>query len=481
MTAQSFFIILFTVLDLLCIFAVIFVERKNPASTIAWAMVLLFMPFVGFAAYLMFGSGFHINKKKKYELKQMQDTLYKRVICSHAEDRGLHALPEDMPYPRLLSYLQNDGGCYFTRDNNARIFTDGLDMFASMKEDIRNAKKHIHLLYYIFRNDALGLDIVRLLTQKAKEGVQVRVMYDSLGSMLSIGSMFRPLVEAGGEVQAFSPLFFSLSSHLRLNYRNHRKITVIDGEIGYVGGMNIGVEYLGRHKKLKPWRDTHLRLTGASVFFLQERFVMDWISVQEKETPAESLLQLFSPSLGEGSLGIQIASSGPDTESASIKNALLEMLYAARKNVYIQTPYLTPDDSIIDALRIAAHAGVDVRIMIPGQVDHLAVSFATYSYAWQLMREGIKIYRYKGFLHAKTTVIDGAVATIGSANLGNRSFAVNFEINAFVYDRDFASQCEEIFLDDQENCEELQEFWFQQRSPMVRASYGICRLFAPLM
>lgn len=481
MTAQSFFIILFTILDLACILAVIFVERKNPASTIAWAMVLIFMPFIGFAAYLMFGSGFHINKKKKFELKQVQDTLYKRVISQHAEQKGLHAPSDDTPYPRLLNYLQNDGSCFFTKDNDAHIFTDGLEMFSRMLEDIRNAKKHIHLLYYIFRNDVLGQDIVRVLTQKAKEGVQVRVMYDSLGSLLSVGRMFKPLIEAGGEVEAFSPLFLSLNSHLRLNYRNHRKITVIDGEIGYMGGMNIGVEYLGRHKRLKPWRDTHLRLTGASVFFLQERFLMDWISGLEEPVSAEDLLHFFSPSLGEGELGMQIASSGPDTENASIKNALLEMLYSAKKSVYIQTPYFTPDDSFIDALRIAAHAGVDVRLMLPGLSDHLSVSFATYSYAWQIMRDGVKVYRYNGFLHAKTMVVDGAAATIGSANIGNRSFAMNFEINAFVYDRKFAARCEEIFLNDQENCEELREFWFQQRNPAVRASYGLCRLFAPLM
>ena len=481
MTAQSALIILFTILDLLCIFAVIFVERKNPASTIAWTLVLIFIPFLGFAAYLMFGSGFHVNKKKRFELKQVSDTLYKQVIGKHAEKTRLGASPEDIPFPRLLSYLQNDGGCFFTRDNDAHIFTGGLDMFTRMLDDIRKAEKHVHLLYYIFRNDALGRDIVRLLTEKARQGVQVRVMYDSLGSLLSGTRMFKPLIEAGGEVRAFSPLVFALSSHLRLNYRNHRKIAVIDGRTGYMGGMNVGVEYLGRHKKLHPWRDTQLRLTGGSVFFLQERFLMDWMYAQQDPSPPEDLLDFFSPVRGNDALGMQIASSGPDTENASIKNALLEMLYAARKNVFIQTPYFTPDDSFIDALRIAVKAGVDVRIMLPGLIDHLTVSCATYSYAWQLLRTGVRIYRYNGFLHAKTMVIDGSAATIGSANIGNRSFAVNFEINAFIHDKAFAGKCEEIFLNDQQHCEELHEFWFQQRSPVVRAAYGVCRLFSPLM
>lgn len=481
MTAESVLILIFIILDLLCIFAVIFVERRNSESTIAWLLVLVFVPFLGFAAYLIFGSGFHINKKKRYKLKRLQDMLYKRVICNYADEHGLADSPDDMPYPRMLNYLQNDGGYYFTKDNAATVFTDGLDMFASMKTDIRKAKKHIHLLYYIFRNDALGRDIVTLLTQKAREGVQVRVMYDSLGSFFSVGSMFTPLIEAGGKVEAFSPLLFTISSHMRLNYRNHRKITVIDGEVGYVGGMNIGTEYLGCDKKLHPWRDTHLRLTGSSVFFLQERFLMDWASVHEKEIVAGELLSFFSPSRGEGELGMQIVSSGPDTESLSIKNALLEMLYSARKNVYIQTPYFTPDDSFIDALRIAANAGVDVRLMIPGLSDNVLVTAATYSFAWQVLDAGVKVYRYKGFLHAKTMVVDGKVASIGTANIGNRSFAVNFEINSFIYDKDFAASYEAVFLGDQGNCEEIQRAWFKQRPPVVRAAYGLCRLLAPLI
>ena len=354
-------------------------------------------------------------------------------------------------------------------------------MFAFMKEDIRRAKKHVHLLYYIIRNDTLGRELVALLTKKAQEGVEVRVMYDSLGSMLSVGRMFKPLIAAGGDVVAFSPLLFTVSSHLRLNYRNHRKITVVDGQVGYVGGMNVGDEYCGRHKRLYPWRDTHLRLTGTSVSFLQERFLFDWISVTEQEPEEPDFERFFTSPLRRGNLAVQIASSGPDTETSSIKYGLLELLYAAKKNVYIQTPYFTPDDSFIDALRIASCAGVDIRLMIPGIADHLIVGAATNSYAWQLMESGVKVYRYKGFLHAKTMVIDGTTATIGTTNIGARSFSLHFEVNAFIYDRDFARECERIFLQDQQHCQELDMDWFRSRNPAVRASYGLCRLFAPLM
>ncbi len=482
MTPYSFFFSLLTLLDVLCIITVIFVERKNPASTIAWVFVIAFVPFAGFAAYLMFGSGFHLNKKKRYAFKLISDSLYKQVLSRHIQNADTLEQSESLSHARLIRYLQADGGQYYTRNNAARIFTHGSEMFAHMREDILRAQKHIHLLYYIIRNDTLGRELVALLTQKARGGVEVRLIYDSLGSLLSGERMFRKLRAAGGRVEAFSPLLFTLSSHLRLNFRNHRKITVIDGQVGYVGGMNIGEEYLGRHKKLHPWRDTHLRLVGPCVGFLQERFLMDWLSVNDVEPRAEELRRFFSAPLDEeGNLGVQIVSSGPDTATSPIKNGLLEMLYTARKNVFIQTPYFTPDDSFIEALRIAVGGGVDVRLMIPVLHDHLVVGLATQSYAWQLLEAGVRVYAYQGFLHAKTMVFDGEAAAIGSANIGTRSFALNFESNAFLYGRAFAAEYERIFLQDQENCLRLTPEWFLGRGMLSRGAYGMCRLLAPLI
>jgi cardiolipin synthase len=481
MTAEYLFVLFFTLLDLLCIFAVIFVERKNPASTIAWTLVLIFVPFVGFAGYLMFGSGFHVNKKKRYELKRIADTLYKQIISRFIEADGGRPSPDAVPYQRVVRYLSNDGGHYLSQDNAARVFTDGKAMFESMLADMRGAKRHIHLLYYIIRNDSLGQAIVRLLAEKAAAGVEVRLIYDSLGSILTAGRMFRPLIEAGGSVEAFSPILFSISSHLRLNYRNHRKITVVDGETGYVGGMNIGTEYMGMSKRLHPWRDTHLRLTGTAVSFLQERFLLDWLSVRRGPIEGGDAGRYMAQPVREGALAMQIASSGPDSKSETIKNALLEMLYLARERVYIQSPYVAPDDSCMDALAIAARSGVDVRIMIPGIGDHWFVQASTYSYAWQLLDAGVKIYRYNGFLHAKTMVVDGTAASIGSANLGARSFSLNFEVNAFIYDAGFASDYERIFLEDLANCTQLDSAWFRRRSAATRFAYSVCRLFSPLM
>ena len=481
MTLYTFLIIVLILLDLACIIAVIFVERKNPTATIAWVLVLIFIPVGGFIAYLMFGSGFHVNKKKRFALKQMDDNFYHQTLSKYIAEREQCALGDERPHARLIRYLVNDGEHYHTENNGVTVYAHGGAMFADMKEDMRKAGSHIHLLYYIFRDDTLGREIAGILTEKARSGVEVRVIYDSLGSLFSSGRMFKELRAAGGRVEAFSPLLLSMSSHLRLNYRNHRKITVVDGTVGYVGGMNIGDEYLGKNERLQPWRDTHLRLTGSSVSFLQERFLMDWMSVNDREMPPDVLQAFFPPPLQQGNTGMQIVSSGPDTAAMYIKNGLLEMLYAARKNIYIQTPYFVPDESVMDALRIAASSGVDVRLMLPGLTDHLLVHSATLSYARQMLDSGVKVYMYQGFLHAKTLVFDGAAASIGTANLDNRSFALNFEINAFIYSQDFAKAYEAIFLRDLENCTELREEWYLERSPVVRGFYSACRLMSPLM
>lgn len=482
MTVFNIIVIIITLLDLVCIVTVIFFERKSPTTTIAWILVLLFLPFGGFLAYVMFGSGFHINKRKKYAAKQAYDQFHRDVILKYIKQHG-HRYDYDPDYAasRLIRYLEEDGRCLYSEDNAIELYTSGALLFERMKEDMRNARKHIHLLYYIIKNDQLGREIALILTDKARQGVKVRVLYDSLGSFLSFGGMFKELKRAGGEVQAFSPLLFSLSSHLRLNYRNHRKITVIDGQIGYVGGMNIGDEYRGRDKKLTPFRDTHLRLTGSSASCLQERFIQDWLYAMDIETGEEALAPYFPSPLRQDDKGVQIASSGPDTVHMPLRNGLLEMIFHARKNVYIQTPYFTPDDSFLDGLRIAARSGVDVRLMIPGISDNMLVQAATYSYAQQLVEAGVRIFQYQGFLHAKAVVYDGLAASIGTANIGTRSFSLNFEVNAFIYDKTFAGQYEEVFLADQDKCIELGREWFDRRTPLVRGMYSFARLLAPLM
>lgn len=465
-----------------CIVAVLFFERKNPASSLVWVLVLLFLPVAGFIFYLFLGTGFRVDKRKKYALKALSDSVYNNYILKHLNlGRSRIYLKEHEEAGRLLSYLKNQGEGDFTDNNDGQIFTDGTAMFERMMDDMRKAKHHIHVLFYIFRCDDLGNKILDILKDKAREGIEVRLIYDSIGTLMAFDTPFRELMKAGGQVQAFSPIFKNINSHLRLNYRNHRKIVVVDGLIGYVGGMNVGLEYCGHHKKLKPWRDTHLRITGSAVWSLQERFLMDWSYNADTDPHDVDLGAFFPAPLELGNTPMQIVSSGPDTFESPIKSGMLSMIYAARKNIYLQSPYFAPDESVLDALRIAAHSNVDVRLMIPRFADYDFVHRATLGYARDIQAMGVKVYLYEGFIHAKTMVVDGMFATIGTTNITNRSFTLDFEVNAFVYDNDFAAQCEEIFHNDEKTSFLLPENYFSKQNMLTRASYNFTRMFAPMM
>ncbi len=499
------------VFSAVCVIAVLFFERKNPASSLVWVMVLLFMPVAGFIFYLFLGSGFRISKKKLYLLKAARDEIYNNHIMNHlilaksnqanpyqseakqsepdqAESDQAKAVPatgtpqdaSPLPHP-LLCYLANEADGPVTDNNQVDIFVDGQDLFEQMLIDLRAARHHIHILFYIFRNDELGRKILAVLTDKALAGIEVRLIYDSIGTFMASRAAFRELQAAGGKVEPFAPVFSSLSSHLRLNYRNHRKIVVIDGLIGYVGGMNVGTEYLGQHKNLSPWRDTHLRFTGSGVWFLQERFLMDWSYILSSDPHQIDLHTYFPDPIATGTTALQIVSSGPDTKESPIKAGMIGMIYSAKKSVYIQSPYFAPDDSFADALRFAARGGVDVRLMIPELSDYQIVHMATLGYARDLQKTGVKIYYYHGFIHAKTVAVDGVMATIGTTNITNRSFTLDFEVNAFIYDPEFCRRCLEIFHEDEKKSMLLTDKFYLNKNPLVLASYNFARMFAPMM
>ena len=482
MTIGHFVLTSVAVFSVICIIAVLFFERKNPASSLVWVLVLLFLPVAGFVFYLFLGSGFRVNKKRKYAQKAYKDDVYNNYIVKHLTfGRTKVFIDRNNDASRLLSYLRDGGEGVFTDDNDAKIYVDGNDMFRDLLEDMRQARNHIHVLFYIFRNDELGKEILSILESRARQGVEVKVIYDSVGTLMAFDTMFGELRKAGGEVAPFSPLFSSLSSHLRLNYRNHRKIVVIDGVIGYVGGMNIGDEYRGRDKKLTPWRDTHLRVTGSAVWFLQERFIMDWGYATDSDPHAIDIPTYFPDPIQSGNIAMQIISSGPDTYESPIKSGMLTMLYGARKSIFLQTPYYAPDESFLDAMRIAARSGVDVRLMIPTIGDYQLVHRATLGYARESLANGVKVYMYKGFIHAKTLVVDGQVASIGTTNITNRSFTLDFEVNAFIYNQAFAMECERIFHHDEEHSMFLEPDHFDRLGSLTRASYNFARMFAPMM
>ncbi|WP_353892434.1 cardiolipin synthase [Proteinivorax hydrogeniformans] len=472
-------------LNFISIITILFIERKKPSSAFGWILILTFLPIVGFILYPLIGKTLRPNQKKIFNLKKEFDNLYnERLQKKHllSQNNLDNILDENMnQYEDLIRMNYNAVNSIYSQDNDITIFTQGKDKFDSLISDIENAKDTIHIVYYIINNDNLSKKIINLLTKKAKEGVEVRFLYDHVGSIFTPHKIFKELIKAGGHVHRFFPL--TVRTYMRVNYRNHRKIAIIDGKIGYTGGMNIGDEYLGLHKRLNPWRDTHIRLTGSSVYTLQERFLMDWsyASNHKTDTDKETLQKFFPPIKPEGDTGVQILSSGPDVRGEQIKTAYIKMITSAKKSIYIQTPYFIPDDSLLDALEIAALSGVDVKIMLPAIPDKRFVYRATTSYIDDVLRHGIKVYLYNGFLHAKMLTIDGKVTSIGTANMDIRSFAHNFEINTLIFDSNLSKWCSKAFEEDMQKSKLVTRETYDSRGLGVKMLESISRLMSPLL
>lgn len=463
--------------------AIIFLERREPTSTWAWLLILFFVPVVGFILYLLFGR--QISKKRMFRWEGRKkigiDTLVDYQIDSLKEGSFEYKLSETPTTYKELIYMQLlSNHAVLTQDNHVQIFDDGQEKFAELLHDIRLAKSHIHIQYYIFKLDRLGSRIVDALVEKAKQGVKVRLLYDEMGSRGVHKRDFKELIKYGGEVEIFFPSVLPLINP-RLNYRNHRKIVVIDGRVGYIGGFNVGDEYLGLKKKFGYWRDTHLRIEGSSVHPLQTRFLLDWNQASDRQD-LQYADQFFPVFPRKGDTAIQIVSSGPDSDWESIKIGYIKLINMAKKYVYIQTPYFIPDDAFMSAVRIACLSGIDVRIMIPNKPDHLFVYWATYSNVGALIDSGAKIYIYEnGFLHAKMIVIDDEAVSIGTANIDSRSFKLNFEVNAFIYDKHVSHQLAELFERDMMYSTELTAEKYANRPTRVKVKESISRLLSPIL
>lgn len=460
----------------------VFREKRDIAATWAWLMVLM-IPVIGFIIYAFLG-----RKLPQKCLERISSPTAQHLYDAFEEQRTAFVempRPEDslvQTYRRTIMLFQSIDESFLSEDNQVEIFTTGITFFNRLLTDIEQAKQSIHIEFYTIYNDQIGNRLRTLLEQKAAAGVEVRVLYDSWGSMGVKKSFYDNLRKNGGFA---SPFLMTHSNFLdfRLNYRDHRKIVVIDGQIGYVGGFNVGDQYLGRLKKFGPWRDTHLRIQGGGVYSLQQCFLRDW---NASVKPAERLTHFkdYFPSaaLNKGQTAMQIVSSGPDAPLQAIKLGYLRLINAAQDHIWIQTPYLIPDDSVIDALRIAAHSGVDVRIMIPSMPDHAFVYRATQYYARALANEGVTIYSYQvGFLHAKTMTIDGKMAAVGSANLDFRSFQLNFEINAFLYDRQLVDELEQIFINDVRDSRVITPEMFDAQPLGLRFKQTFSRLLSPIL
>jgi cardiolipin synthase len=356
--------------------------------------------------------------------------------------------------------------------SQVEIFIDGQSKFDALIRDIQAAYHHIHIQYYIFEDDTIGRKIQSLLIQKAKQGVKIRILYDDVANWKVKNAFFEQMEAAGIETTPFLKVRFPLLTS-KVNYRNHRKIVVIDGKTGYIGGMNIADRYLS-----PAWRDTHLRVAGRGALGMQSAFLIDWYS-SGKELITESAyfpqLPVFTGNL------MQIVTGSPISPQRTLLQASIHIITRANKYVYIQTPYFLPEDSLVQALQLASMSGVDVRLMVPDKSDSRFVGIAARSYYEDMMRTGIKIYALKdAFLHAKVIVCDDFISVAGSANMDFRSFEHNFEINAYLYDKNLAIQMKDIFLNDQSRCMQILLKDWKKRPVMKKLWESILRLFSPL-
>jgi len=460
----------------------VFLERKDPSATWAWLLVLFFIPVLGFIMYLVLGQ--NLRKKRLFvweDLKRIGfDDLVKEQLKLISAGEYTYSTNVATKHQDMIRMQLKNNNAILTQDNEIEIFIDGNDKFQSLIQDIENAKDHIHLQYYIFRDDKLGMKLIDLLTEKAKQGIEVRVLYDEMGSRRINKRSFNKLIKAGGEVEVFFPSKIPLFN-VRANFRNHRKLVIIDGKVAYVGGFNVGDEYLGLNKKFGYWRDTHLRIQGNAVHATQIRFILDWNQASSRND-IDYKPNYFPLTSHNGNIPIQIVTSGPDSEWEQIKNGYIKMISSAKKSIYIQSPYFVPDASILDTLRIAALSGINVYIMIPNKPDHMFVYWATLSYVGELLKAGAKVYIYEnGFIHAKTIVVDEEVSTVGTANFDVRSFRLNFEVNAFIYDEATAKRLTDIFHEDMKKSRELTYEEYLKRSLWIRFKESISRLLSPIL
>ena len=478
--------ILYGLSRLIAIAAIIHVvmDNRQPAKTIAWALVIYLAPIVGVVAYIFFGVN---TRKERLVERRMMDQLAKRSMLGFVEQRDLQLPAAHQP---VIDLFMNENFSLPFNNNKVEVLTDGYQFFPMLLHDISQATSHIHIDVYIFDDDALGRLVADALIAKARRGVEVRVVYDDVGCWKVKNRFFERMRQEGIEAEPFMPVRFP-SFARRANYRNHRKIFVVDGRVGYIGGMNIALRYVKgvRDERREvdgerdSWRDTMLRIEGRGVYSLQRAFLIDWYFV-DRTLLSDRKYYPNSPSAGGGGAGLlQTVTSGPTSPSPEIMQGYVRIIMAARRYVYIETPYFLPTMAVLYALKTAARAGVDVRVLIPRRSDARFTDWAGRSYLREAMEAGVQISLYTpGFLHSKLLVCDGCIVSCGSTNIDFRSFENNFEANVFVYDDGLAARVRQVFLDDEGQSVPLADIP-ARRHPgfMARLGESLARLFSPLL
>ncbi|MDR0667444.1 MAG: cardiolipin synthase [Prevotellaceae bacterium] len=480
---QSYWYELLTVINFVAAVVIIFFmvgKKLDPIKTISWCVVLIAIPFAGLILYLFLGRNY--RKEKIFNRKEIHDQvvidqLSKRQVAlfRKAYDNMTDSVAR---HKKIITLLLNNSKAIYTDKNKVEIYTTGKDTFAAMKATIAQATDHIHLESYIIENDSIGNEIKDLLIQKAREGVEVRVIYDDVGSWSLPKKYIRSLQDNGVEIYPFAEVHILWLS-AKVNYRNHRKILVVDGRIGFLGGINIADRYL-TGGKFGTWRDTHMRIEGEAVHSLQTVFLLDWYFVSKKQLGQR--LRYYPENKVEDICPMQIASSGPDSDWASVMQTYFSAITQAKDHIYITTPYFTPNESILSAIKVASLSGVDVRLIIPAHSDSKMVYFSTLSYLSELLETGVKIYLFqKGFIHSKLMTVDGNFAAVGSANMDIRSFEHNFEIISLIYDEKITQKLETQFLEDVGFSRLVRLRWWNKRSWVSKTKESLARLGSPLL
>ena len=477
----KFLTVLIHIINLLTIVYMVFKEKRSANSIIAWTLILYIAPFIGFIVFLLVGR--KINKSNMFGIKNAEIKVLEKYNRQVKERSQVQVENNNFKNMDMIMALETMDYSPYRNDNEVCMYSDGKEFFEALLKSLNKAKKSINIEFYIFKNDDIETKILDILEEKAKNGVEVRLLYDSVGSRLLNRDVLKKLRAVGGKTGEFFPSWLKFIN-LNMNFRNHRKIVVIDNKIGFVGGFNVGDEYLGKDKKFGYWRDTHIKFKGSAVKDLNLRFLADWRYATKEEVDLSHVLEISDENIGEPNIGMQIVSSGPNlNDRYEIKLAYLKMIQRAKKYLYIQSPYLIIDKSIADSLKLASASGVDVRIMIPGKGDHPFVYWANLVYAGELLEYGVKIYHYdkNAFLHAKTIVIDDEICSIGTANMDTRSFELNFEVNAFIYSETISKQQKGEFEKDIFKCEELTLEKYKNRSRGVKIKESLSRLFSDVL
>jgi cardiolipin synthase len=470
--------IILYLLSIVVIWTVIFVQKKRPEAVLVWVLACLAFPLIFvllFYAYL----GRDYRKKKMFRGKTEADRELAEALLKLREgyfslDPSKSGIGSNESLARMLF---ESNRTFLTNDNEVDYYNEGSRIFPDMLDEIKAAKKFVHMEFYMIRNDAVAKDFREALVQKAKEGVEIKVLMDAAGCHKLPRGFFKELTKAGGRTALFFPSHIPLS--LTINNRNHRKLFIADGDTAFIGGINIGVEYRGEGP-LGYWRDDMVRIRGSGAISVEKRFVLDWNFAAKDQLKLEDYVPTRP---GRGKAGLQVVSGGPDKVSRPIEEQYVKMITTAKEYVYIQTPYFVPSEAVTAALVAAAKSGVDVRIMMPSKPDHPFVHWASLFCAGDLLRSKVRIFQFskEGFIHAKVLVMDDSVASIGSANFDNRSLGLNFESNAVVYDKESAKKVKAAYIADIERwCTELIQEDYLKRSSLVKLKEDISRLYSPI-